>query len=422
MAATLTGTTAYGHGVAELFPGRGLVNRYFRFAATGAPGGGGGGSLIIENGARIIAAKPNVSVSFPGITNPTEYDIRWRWGQEPTDAASDSSGWQTLSANPFAVPISQNVNVGDCVADTLFAQLRRKATPNSPLGVVQGSIIVDNAVNVSTQISNPNMASRASTFTSGTGSKLADLNKEGGARDGDALYTRQPSVMVQVSDLGDCSKAQNFTIVRNTLAAGPYGLTNGNFSAPVPIPDFATLVPGDITIAVRVRDEPGNVNEATQTMVYDTAKPVLNSGDLAVTPRSDGNILVTLNFTNLSVSDNLYPRDATQRTTGGYWGVWVANSPTPVSNPTTDENLVWTPVSVSQRGAGTATVSNWSLLTGLSTQQIASVRPGQPYTGYIYVRFLDGAGNPSDAFRAPASAVQLQQVSFPRTFLPIVGR
>jgi hypothetical protein len=125
-----------------------------------------------------------------------------------------------------------------------------------------------------------------------------------------------------------------------------------------------------------------------------------------VNSNAQATILTTLSFSNLTVTDNAYPGR-------GFWGVWLANSREPVSNPATDPDLVWIPVQAP--GEGTSfTIANWSLAAGL--------RPDQRTPGayYVYARFLDGAGNPTDGYLA--ATINLTNVTFPRTHLPVTRR
>jgi hypothetical protein len=117
-------------------------------------------------------------------------------------------------------------------------------------------------------------------------------------------------------------------------------------------------------------------------------------------------MLVELQFTSLSVTDNLYPGR-------GFWGVWLANSRTTVADPANDPNLVWIPVEA-PGDTGTFRIV-WSLASGLPEAQRT------PGTYYIYARVLDGAGNPS-ATVLPVTTITLDQVTFPQVLLPMVLR
>ncbi|MBO9373590.1 MAG: exo-alpha-sialidase, partial [Chloroflexus sp.] len=109
----------------------------------------------------------------------------------------------------------------------------------------------------------------------------------------------------------------------------------------------------------------------------------------------------------------------------GFWGVWLANSRTPVADPANDPNLVWFPVEAP--GDSNSFTITWSLASGLTEDQLT---PG-PY--YVYARILDGAGNPSvsgsagpnsslSAALLPAATITLDQVTFPKVYVPLLQR
>jgi hypothetical protein len=95
-------------------------------------------------------------------------------------------------------------------------------------------------------------------------------------------------------------------------------------------------------------------------------------------------IVVRLLFTKIHVRDNLYG-DGAGPGTADFWGVWVANSPTNVGSDS--PTLQWFPVQVETPGP--IFTIDWNLFTGLSK---AEQRAG---AYFVYVRMLDGAGNPS---------------------------
>ena len=85
------------------------------------------------------------------------------------------------------------------------------------------------------------------------------------------------------------------------------------------------------------------------------------------------------------MSDNLYGQQGEGLPSGRqFWGVWIANSRTPTA-PT--DPARWSPVEVPTH-ASDFTI-DWSLFGGLGNQ----ANPAVDY--YVFVRFLDGAGNPT---------------------------
>lgn len=129
-----------------------------------------------------------------------------------------------------------------------------------------------------------------------------------------------------------------------------------------------------------------------------------------VTPDPRTTLLADLSLTGLAVTD-AYP--------GGYWGAWIATSLTPVDEPATNAALTWTavPIPAANRTVDGALVRRWSPATGLGTP--ARALPPNT-TIYVYLRLLDGAGNPSE--RVLAQQVTLPAVTLPTVSLPLVRR
>lgn len=403
------GSRSYMHVVHEIFQGGVPKPRYVLFRA---PGGFPNSPPLIQNGASIIGGVgiSTVNVTFPNLPTTNAPDqVRWRWGAPPTDTENDSGGWQPLaSTGPTSVvtvpiPAALQTDIG-CVERVLYTQLRRST--DGLVGQVQADgVIIDTSVLGGIVIANPFSRWKTSPFTSVT---LADLIGEGGASDGHPDYTRVPALFVEARSLGDCSGLQSFALAPNTAALNSVNnlaISGSRFANVLPYP--GTISEGPMPVAVQMRDALGNTMQATRTLTYDVTPPVLNGGNLqALAIPAAPTILVDLQFTSLSVTDNLYPGR-------GFWGVWLANSRTPVANPAADPTLVWVPVEVPGDSTNFSIV--WSLASGLPEAQRT------PGTYYIYARVLDGAGNPS-ATVLPVTTITLDQVTFPQVFLPMVQR
>jgi hypothetical protein len=97
---------------------------------------------------------------------------------------------------------------------------------------------------------------------------------------------------------------------------------------------------------------------------------------------------VPLSFENIAVNDDTYGTQGENLDQGErFWGVWIANSTTNVAPTDPDK---WFPVQVTTPGP--SFTINWSLFGGLTPQQ---QQGDQDY--YVFVKFLDGAGNPTTA-------------------------
>ncbi|WP_322487580.1 sialidase family protein [Chloroflexus sp.] len=403
------GSRAYMHVAHEIFQGTVPKPRYVLFRA---PGGLPDSPPLIENGAPIVGGvgRSSVNITFPNLPTTNLPDqVRWRWDAPPTDTENDSGGWQPFaptgptSVLTVPIPAALQTDIG-CVERVLYTQLRRST--DGLAGQVQADgVIVDTSVLGGILIVNPFSRWKTSPFTSVT---LADLIGEGGASDGHPDYTRVPALFVEARSLGDCSGLQRFALAPNTVtlnSVNNLAISNGRFANVLPYP--GTIGEGPMPVVVQMQDALGNTMQATRTLTYDVTPPVLNGGALqALAIPAAPTILVELQFSSLSVTDNLYPGR-------GFWGVWLANSRTSVANPAADPTLVWVPVEVPGDSNNFSIV--WSLTSGLSASQwIAG-------TYYVYARVLDGAGNPS-ATALPVATISIEQVTLPQVMLPIVLR
>jgi hypothetical protein len=136
-----------------------------------------------------------------------------------------------------------------------------------------------------------------------------------------------------------------------------------------------TANPNEVGASVRLTDRAGNVEDRTMTLVYDNEPPVATGATIAQTS-ADGtaSFVRTFSVGGTAITDNLYPT--------GYWGVWVAIEKDTGSADPTSSTLKWGAVPVT---SGSFTVN---LLNG--TSELLSSGSYR-----VYVRFLDGAGNPS---------------------------
>ncbi|WP_322510657.1 exo-alpha-sialidase [Chloroflexus sp.] len=403
------GTRAYMHVAHEFF--QGAVPRP-RYALFRAPGESFGSRPVIENDAAVVGGegKVTVNVTFPDLSSSNLPDqVRWRWGAPPTDTENDSGGWQPFNptgpTSVLTVPIPDALRAdAGCVERELFTQLRRSVNnltdqPRSDKVVIDGSVLG------SAVVVNPFSRYKTSPFTAVT---LADLIGEGGASDGHPDYTRALAVFVELRSLGDCSGLQRFALAPSmaTLASVSNMAISGNRFANV-LPYPGVVAEGPMPVVLRMRDALGNPMVVERTLTYDVTPPVLNSGDVQVQAISGApTIVVQLQFNSLSVTDNLYPDR-------GFWGVWLANSRSPVANPASDPGLVWTPVEAP--GSGTSFSLIWSLASGLPDAQVTAG------TYYVYARVLDGAGNPS-ATALPVATITIDQVTLPTVFVPLLVR
>lgn len=392
------------HVVAERFEGDNSTLRYFMFegrAATPPPGAEPKIEGAAVGAVAVIGKKTAIQVSFDGVQNsPTQ--IRWRWGAAPSDSETDSGGWQSF-ANPISVPVRADLPA-DCSELQLFTQVRNAEA----IGQARSARLrIDGDINAMVAGSNPYSKNKAREFS---GAILDDLVTSGGASDGDPAYTRVPVFYLELQNQADCSGLKDVATGQSaTSIAPPYEVENGSFANIVPLPQLPEA-DGPTSVVVRVSDMAGNTRDYSQQFTYDTTPPVLSStgqGVLSVgTSSVSSTLLVDLDFAGVQVSDNLYPAP-------GFWGVWVANSRSAVADPLSSTNLLWVPVQTVGAGS-TFTVSGWSLAAGLAEDELTE---GEYF---VYVRFLDGAGNPSAAY--VSATTTLEVVTEPQLYLPALSR
>jgi hypothetical protein len=242
---------------------------------------------------------------------------------------------------------------------------------------------------------NPNMAGLPTIYNQRITPADAYL---GGAKDGDPGYTRVRKFFLGVLDADDCAGLKEFSAMATGEPVTP--ITDEGYAGSPALPGSA--VPGSRNVTVLVTDTLGTGQVYSTPLIYDPADtdpseavsntlglPVLNMNQNpgVSAPATTNNVFVTLSFTNIQVNDNLYG-DGAGPGTNDFWGVWVANSATDVSADSASLNWVAIPVP----NPGPAFSIQWGLFSGLDSA--AERRPG---AYFVYVRFLDGAGNPSAA-------------------------
>ncbi|PDV98150.1 sialidase family protein [Candidatus Chloroploca asiatica] len=406
IATTLGDGQAFTHTVHEVFGGSGLAVNYALVSANIAQDVNA--SPVIEGGApiaRFDTTSKLVQVRFDNIQG-TPVEMRWRWDASLDAANDDSGGWQPF-ANPALIEVPERIiNALACAPVTLYTQVRGDDGSVSP--VQSDEIILDGAIDASVYVGNPYGGNKAPIFTALSGLPTLADDGRGGASKGHPAYTRAPLVYLELRGLNDCSQLHSVAIGRDANSLGaPTELTNERFANVVAYP--GTMSQGANALVVRVTDKVGNLLDYPATMFYDTVKPVLASStaeSLTATVDLSATIVTSLTVRDVAVTDNLYPGR-------GFWGVWVANSRTPVASPATSSALNWIPIEV-PGGASNFDVPGWSLANGL---EVSAVSPGDYY---IYLRFLDGAGNATDG--VISTMITVETITQPKVHLPLIRR
>jgi hypothetical protein len=352
-------------------------------------------AMQIENGAA-TTNKTRVNLTFNSTDCPQVAFAQIGVDQEPAANAP----LQQVTNNTIAVDLPTN---NACVR-TIFARPYR-SQQGQPGSVTSDSIVQDTKVDALVTVSNPN--TRGATT-------LQDA-LQNGASNGDANYTRSNQARLTIragaQECGSLKQLQVLDTNGNPTLTVP--IANNSFVGTIPLP---TLTPGLKNFTFAVTDEVGNpAQQLTGQIVYDPLRP---GGDLAppvgaptlvsdaVLTRTTNlnNVLQTLRLSNVAVNDDLFgnvPGFPAIAQGARFWGVWIANSTTPITNPldinsAAAQGLQWTPLEVPTASRvisnGISFDVSWSLATGLPD---LLVNTNQARTVYVYVAFLDGAGNPS---------------------------
>jgi hypothetical protein len=349
-----------------------------------------------------------------------------------------SNDGQTYTA--FAPLSSQTVNwelaapgaSPACTPRSVYARLQNQFGVSDRL---VDSITLDPGVDANVDVRNPYLSSNPPS----NGANVQDLGTEG-ASSGDPNYTRALFYYGQVLlGAGECSGIQ---AARFGQFDAVTDLTHENQGAQFPLDpasngqDNLNPPDGDYQVTIQVIDGVGNQEDYTAGIVLDRSAPqVLNPDTVDLTALdAEGNpltaphdnILVTLSLENLTVEDETYGDREEQE----FWGVWVANSTEPIVITETAEladredldRLDWSPVHVQNAtvaGGNTydLTVDKWSLVSG-----IQSPNYDEQMTYYVYMRVLDGAGNPSQEVLGPVEVTLTANPERPTLYLPAIFR
>jgi hypothetical protein len=259
----------------------------------------------------------------------------------------------------------QTVPEGGCV-HTVYVRLFKSGGGGK---MFSDNIQVDSEVQAAVRITNPHLNGQP--------------NSSGapGAQDGDPRYTRDLQFYLGIHEAGECSGLLNFSVQGSSNGTVPAE----GYAAIVPLPGGST--PAARNVNVTVTDKIGNSQNYQSILIFDSDFPKLttSANPMVTLPLSTTSIIVPLSFENINVNDTTYG-DAENLNPGRqFWGVWIANSRTPTPPPT--DSPSWSPVEVPTH-ASDFTI-DWSLFGGLGNQ----ANPAGDY--YVFVRFLDGAGNPT---------------------------
>lgn len=372
-AAVGTGGVAYAHAVSELFTGKSVSLRHYRFRGGAAGLPLVGARPLIEAGAGATRAA-EVRVELVDVRGaPTE--VRLRWGAAPSDAEP----WLPI-ASPLTVAAPALEQPDRCGEAALFAQVRGA-------GVIQAqalsdTIVLDRAVQ---------------------GRALA--SHQGAA----AGYTDEPQLELVVVDEGECS---GLATMREHREGAPYTTLGeqGQVAMTIALPD----VEGAYERAVELADGLGNTRVITVGVIYDRTDPTgTYPAALRIVPDDAATILQTATIVGAAYSDG----DESLP-----WAAAVAVSRGPLSAD--GEGLVWAIIPFEAgRVAWAAGDEAAPTVTGAVELNMATMLPRAELTPGVYfyaLALLDKAGNPTAAMAF--GQLELAAVTYPTVYLPAVRR
>jgi hypothetical protein len=397
---------------------------YYRRIQFG-PGGGGGGPLSAVARLDQTSFRSQVSLTFTSSTgDPTQ--VRWRWNAAPTDAENDSNGWQAFDIKTkYTVAVPQVDTSTACQTVSLYVQVRNDKAVQDPGTIAPLTGTVDRNVQAMVNAANPYMAGLPQQYTIGAADAYDPANPGRlGAYDGDPRYTRIPQFFMGIYNVNDCSGLADYAVTGSEGGA----IDNGfSFEKKVTLPQGALIRPGaKTTVNIAVTDKLGNPGAFSTDLIYDPAStdttgtqtntlglPILADGASVSVDTNTKSVMRTLTFSGVNVNDTVYGRNEGLPAGSQFWGVWVANATSDVGADSA--GLKWFAVRVPNPDASFSVP--WSIFTGLDLGA-DSTKPG---TYFIYVRFLDGAGNPTQA-AIKTSAVLDSGYSLPHLMVPGVRK
>ena len=215
--------------------------------------------------------------------------------------------------------------------------------------------------------------------------RFSDSLSMGGSSYADSGYVRSMVGRFTVTAVTDPSGLESYKINNRTIQFDS-GMIGSNQSVILSMNPAGTA--NSVGATVDLTDGAGNVETCPlYGLVFDNTAPTIVSAPTPTFTASAGTYDGTVTLAGGSVTDDLYAGSGSTQ----YWGVWVANAvcTAPGSCPLeTDTALRWAAVNTP-----TYTTFSWNLQDGLDAPAITT---GNEYYK-TYIKFLDGAGNPTSS-------------------------
>ncbi len=376
------------------------------YAIQGDIAGGCGGTLVLDGGKKQTKTNPVPAVITPSNCAPTQMQIS-------VDSPPATNAPKVAYTSNFTVAVP----TGGCAAHTVYVKLYENENTGN---AASATITVDTVVTATVRALNPHLRNLPSVYTP----VLSDAGSNKGASDGHPGYTRDRAFYLSVTDGGDCAGLQGFDVVGGITGDVPAT----GFVGVVALPGSAGAGPRDFQVVISDNlDNTGMYPSSSNNykLIYDRPStspttpntdgvPVLAGGGSVVGSGSGKSIERTLTFSGISVTDNLYGQQGEGLPAGQqFWGVWAANSRN--DNEQGNTELSWVPIEV-ETPAASFSIS-WNLFSGLDYG--ADLTKSGEY--YVYIRFLDGAGNPTTDFLKAQFTLE-PGYTVPVVWLPVMRR
>jgi hypothetical protein len=382
------------------------------------------GDIVINNDGP-ISTVAEATVTFNILGNPNGLD--YKLSNSPAGLAG-SDGYADL---PDSDVVNWTLDLDQTNACQLEAVYAKVLDPASGLEseIMSDDILIDQGVDLSSaEIANPilyadELSASQEILTP------AQMNSAG-----DPKYTGALSYHYLVSaGVGECSGLETVEINGDSRPINEQGVSQGFLSLGTNAQD------GEYSITIEVTDGIGNslASPIARTIYLDRVAPTIDNLDaengptISVsddgTPIDENNpsttILVDMTIENVAVSDDVY---GTRGEAQSFWGLWVARSMIQLdpANQGAMTDLSWIPIEVWDTefsvadGTYSFTVPNVNLIEGVDNPVVG----GQQVNYYMYVAFLDGAGNATvQAIESPAVPLS-EDATLPSVTLPLVQR
>ena len=330
-------------------------------------------TIVIENGRAAVNKTSATGIAYVGTDCTASYYVAKVTSSATVPTAAIAAGdYKTFSSDNPAISVTGlTANATNYVHVKMFDKSKKAVSSWKTVQVKTDTVAT---VGATTTLVSP--FSRA---------RYTDTLAMGGSSYTDSGYVRSMVGTFTVSAVTDPSGLESFEMNNRVTTFDTSMIGTGQSVILSKSSDVAK--PNNVGVTVTLTDGAGNAEKRVlEDLIFDNTAPVVSGSPTATFTPASGSLNGTVNLSSVTVTDDLYPGDAGSNK---FWGVWVANAicTAPGSCPAdSDTTLNWAAVKTP-----TYTSFNWNLHNGLPS---ATIPTGNAYYK-TYIKFLDGAGNPS---------------------------